>query len=234
MTNSKNNSNLFMFISILFCTCLLISNICAYKIISIGPFTITSGVLIFPITYIVNDLIAEVYGFQRAKKIIWFGFLMNLLMVLYFQLAIALPYPSYFEGQEAFSSVLGNSIRVLCASFSAYLVGSFMNAAVMSKMKVMNKGKHLMRRAVLSTLVGELMDSILFVTIAFAFVYTVEEILIMIATQTVLKTVYEIIIFPVTRIIINKVKKVENIDAFDVNIKYNPFSFKEESINGKI
>ena len=218
MTNSKNNSNLFMFISILFCTCLLISNICAYKIISIGPFTITSGVLIFPITYIVNDLIAEVYGFQRAKKIIWFGFLMNLLMVLYFQLAIALPYPSYFEGQEAFSSVLGNSIRVLCASFSAYLVGSFMNAAVMSK----------------STLVGELMDSILFVTIAFAFVYTVEEILIMIATQTILKTVYEIIIFPVTRIIINKVKKVENIDTFDVNIKYNPFSFKEESINGKI
>ena len=85
----KDNSTLFMLMSIIFCTCLLISNVCAYKLISIGPFAITSGVLVFPITYIINDLVAEVYGYQKAKKVIWFGFLMNLVMILYFQLAIA-------------------------------------------------------------------------------------------------------------------------------------------------
>lgn len=217
----KNNSNLFMFMSIIFCTCLLISNVCAYKLISIGPFAITSGVLVFPVTYIINDLIAEVYGFEKAKKVIWFGFIMNLVMVLYFQLAIALPYPVYFQGQAQFKEVLGGSWRILIASFLAYLIGSFTNATIMSKMKVKTKGKYLMLRAIVSTMFGEAFDSIIFVSIAFAFIYDIKTIMIMVLTQTVLKTLYETIIFPLTKIVINKVKKIEQLDTYDINIKYN-------------
>lgn len=219
----QENSTLFMLMSIIFCTCLLIANVCAYKLISIGPFAITSGVLVFPITYIINDLIAEVYGFNKAKKVIWFGFAMNLFMVLYFQLAIALPYPVFFAGQENFAAVLGGSARILIASFLAYLVGSFVNAGVMSKMKVVTKGKGLMFRAVLSTFFGEALDSSIFVVIAFAFLYDWKSILIMIATQTILKTVYEIVAFPVTKVIIKKVKAYEGIDTFDEGLKYKPF-----------
>ncbi len=226
--DKQKNSNLFMYIGILFCTCLLISNTCAFKLIKIGPFAITSGVLIFPISYIINDLIAEVYGYRKAKKIIWAGFAMNLLMVLYYQLAILLPSPEYFNGQAEFKMVLGNSWRILIASVSAYLVGSFANAGVMSKLKVKHQGKGLMFRAMASTLIGEFLDSIIFVTIAFVFTHDLKTILIMIVTQTVLKTLYECIIFPVTKIVINKVKKHEGVDVYDTNISYNPFKIKED------
>lgn len=226
MKEREQNSNIFLFVSILFVTCLLISNTCAFKVMQLGPFSITSGALIFPISYIVNDLIAEVYGYSKAKKVIWFGFAMNLLMVLYYQLAITVPGANYFEGQEAFEMVLGGTGRVLIASFIAYLCGSFLNAAVLSKLKVKTNGKWLMLRAITSTLIGELADSILFVTLVFSFVYDIKDILIMIGTQTLLKTVYEIIIFPVTNIIIRKVKKLENIDTYDNDISYNPFKLR--------
>lgn len=216
--SKSQNSNLFLFVSVLFCTCLLIANVCAFKLINIGPIVITSGVLLFPITYIVNDLMAEVYGYKKAKKVILFGFAMNVLMVLYFQLAIALPYPEFFTGQEMFSTVLGSTWRVFLGSLTAYLVGSLSNAVVMSKMKIATNGSHLAVRAVVSTLVGEMLDSIIFVCIVFAFVYDWKTIITMIVTQTVVKTLYEIIIFPVTARVIRKVKAVEGIDVFDTDI----------------
>lgn len=219
----KQNSNLFLFITTLFITCLLIANIASFKLIQLGPIVITSGVLLFPITYIVNDLVAEVYGFEKARKVIWLGFLMNLLLVGYFQLAINLPYPAFFEGQAAFASVLGNTWRALLASLSAYLTGSFLNATVMSKMKKKTQGKGLFQRAVLSTLIGEFADSLLFVLILFVFTYDIKTILIMVLTQTLVKTVYEIIIFPVTNRVVKKVKEFEQLDVIDTNISYNPF-----------
>lgn len=218
-----NNSNIFLFISVLFVTCLLISNTCAFKIMKLGPISITSGVLIFPISYIVNDLIAEVYGYKKAKKVIWFGFAMNLLMVIYYNLAIIMPGADYFTGQEAFAAVLGGTWRILIASFTSYLFGSFLNAMVMSKMKVKAHGKYLMLRAIVSTMAGELLDSILFVTISFILVYDIKDIVIMICTQTVFKTLYEIIIFPLTNKIIGYVKRKEGIDTYDVKVNYNPF-----------
>ena len=231
----KKNSNLFMFISILFVTCLLIANTAAFKLILLGPIVITSGVLLFPVTYIINDLVAEVYGYQKAKKVIWFGFGMNLLMVLYYRLAIALPHPVFFEGQSAFATVLGGTWRALFASMSAYLAGSFVNAFVMSKMKVKTSGRGLMGRAVVSTLFGEFLDSIIFVGILFGGLYNLTTIITMILTQTAVKTLYEIIIFPITKKIIAKVKKVEGEDVFDTNVNYNPFSiFRKEKANGKI
>lgn len=220
----KKNSTLFMFISIVFVTCLLISNIVAFKLITLGPWVLTAGVLLFPVTYIINDLVAEVYGYSRAKKVIWFGFAMNLLMVMYFQLAIALPHPVFFAGQDAFAMVLGGTWRILAASLAAYFVGSFTNAFVMSKMKVATQGRFLMARAVTSTMFGELFDSILFVMIAFWGLYDANTVLTMILTQTAVKTAFEIVIFPVTAVIIAKVKKAENLDTYDQHISYNPFS----------
>lgn len=225
--SKKLHSNLFLLLGILFCTCLMIANICAAKLIQLGPIVITSGVLLFPITYILNDLIAEVYGYNRAKRIIWAGFLMNCIMVLYFQLAIALPHPVYYAGQESFAAVLGTTWKPLIASLAAYLVGSFINAFVMSKMKVATKGKGLMGRAVFSTLLGETADSLIFVPIMFAFVYDLKTVLTMIATQVLVKTAYEIIAFPVTKRVIAYVKKYEGVDAMDRSISYNPFNFKE-------
>lgn len=222
----KKNSTLFLFISIAFVTALLISNIVAFKLITLGPWVLTAGVLVFPITYIVNDLVAEVYGYQRAKSVIWFGFAMNFLSVLYFRLAIWLPYPPFFGGQDAFATVLGGTWRILLASLTAYLVGSFVNAFVMSKMKVRTNGKYLAARAVTSTAVGEFFDSILFVGIAFGGLYDLNTVMIMVFTQTAVKTLYEIMIFPVTSIIIAKVKKYEQLDVYDHNISYNPFSLK--------
>jgi uncharacterized integral membrane protein (TIGR00697 family) len=219
----KQNSNLFLFITTLFVTCLLIANIASFKLIQLGPIVITSGVLLFPVTYIVNDLVAEVYGFEKARKVIWLGFLMNLLLVGYFQLAIHLPYPAFFDGQAAFASVLGNTWRALLASFTAYLTGSFLNATVMSKMKKKTQGKGFFQRAVLSTLIGEFVDSLLFVFIMFVFTYDIKTILIMVLTQTLVKTVYEIIIFPVTNRVVKKVKEFEQLDVIDTNISYNPF-----------
>lgn len=225
--SKKLHSNLFLMLGILFCTCLMIANICAAKLIMLGPIVITSGVLLFPITYILNDLIAEVYGYNRAKRIIWAGFLMNCIMVLYFQLAIALPFPVYYGGQESFAAVLGTTWKPLIASLAAYLVGSFINAFVMSKMKLATKGKGLMGRAVFSTLLGELADSLIFVPIMFAFVYDLKTVLTMIVTQVLVKTAYEIIAFPITKRVIARVKKYEGIDAMDRNVSYNPFNFKE-------
>lgn len=220
----KKNSTLFMFISITFVTCLLISNIVAFKLITLGPWVLTAGVLLFPITYIINDLVAEVYGYDRAKKVIWFGFGMNLLMVAYFAIAIALPHPVFFTGQAAFATVLGGTWRILLASLSAYLVGSFTNAFIMSKMKVATQGRFLMARAVISTLFGEMFDSTIFVLIAFLGLYDINTVVMMIFTQTAVKTLYEILIFPVTATIIAKVKKAENLDTYDKHISYNPFS----------
>lgn len=219
----KKNSTLFMFISIVFVTALLISNIVAFKLIVLGPWVLTAGVLLFPVTYIVNDLVAEVYGYKRAQSVIWFGFAMNLLMVGYFALAIALPSPVFFTGQEAFATVLGGTWRILLASLSAYLVGSFTNAYIMSTMKVKTQGKFLAARAIVSTMFGELFDSTIFVMIAFLGLYDIKTVLTMILTQTVVKTLFEIVVFPLTSVIIKKVKAAENLDVYDTKISYNPF-----------
>ena len=150
----KEVSVLFMLAGILFATCLLISNILATKILMIGHWAAPAGVLIFPIAYILNDVITEVWGFRKARLIIWTGFAVNVLAVLFFSLGIAIPGAPFWQNQEAFATVLGNTPRIVLASLSAYLIGSFLNAFVMSRMKVMTKGKGFSGRAILSTFAG--------------------------------------------------------------------------------
>ena len=188
----------FMLCGMLFTVCLIVANIVEQKLIQIGPIEATAGLLIFPISYIVNDVIAEVWGYKKASLIIWMGFLMNLLAVVVFRLSIWVPGSENFTHQEAFSLVLGNTQRITIASFIAFLCGSFLNAFVMSRMKVLQKGKGFSLRAIVSTIAGEGADSIIFFTIAFAGQISLHDILNLVMTQTIMKTTYEIIMLPIT------------------------------------
>ena len=224
----KNNISIsFFLLSILFCVCLIISNILAFKLIQIGPFTATAGLLIFPISYIINDVITEVWGFRKAKLLIWCGFGMNFLAIIFFQLAIFIPAASFWEHQDAFATVLGSTPRIALASLMAFLTGSFINAYIMSKMKIASKGKNFSLRAIVSTLFGEMADSFVFLTIFLLFVIPFKEIMLMVMFQTVAKSAYEIMILPVTVRVVKKIKKLEKTDVYDNNIKYNIFSMKD-------
>jgi queuosine precursor transporter len=216
-----------MLTGILFTTCLILANILAVKIIQIGPWAAPAGVLIFPVAYILNDVIAEVWGYKKARLIIWSGFAMNILMVLFFSLAIVLPSASFWSDQAIFAKIIGSTPRIVFASITAYLVGSFFNAFVMSRMKIYQKGKNFGYRAIASTIVGESADSLIFITVAFAGLFPLKALIIMIMTQALLKTLYEIIVLPLTTLVVVWVKKVENLDVFDKSISYNPFNIFE-------
>ena len=220
-------SVLFLLAGIFFAACLLISNILASKIIMIGPWSAPAGVLIFPLAYIINDVIAEVWGYAKARLIIWAGFGVNVLAALFFMLAIRFPAAPFYEAQAAFQTILGSSVRIVFASLMAYIVGSFLNAYIMSKFKLMTKGKSFSLRAIVSTLAGEGADSVIFISIAFAGIFPLPVILSMIVTQALLKTAYEMIILPLTIWVVKKVKAIEGEDVFDENISYNPFRLKQ-------
>ena len=203
-------SQLFLVLAIVFVTCLLMSNILASKLLKIGAYSITAGALVFPISYIINDIFSEVYGFEKAKKVIFVGFAMNIFMVLIFTLAIALPAPIWYENGKAFATILGTTPRTCLASLTAYLFGSLVNAKVLVKMKENQKNKFGVR-AIMSTLCGEFIDSLFFVTIAFIGNVPTNQIITMIIVQVVLKTLYEILCLPITTIVVKKVKKYERL-----------------------
>ena len=223
----KQVSVAFMACGLLFTTCLIVANIVEQKLISIGPIEATAGLLIFPVSYIINDIIAEVWGYRKARLIIWYGFLMNFLTVIIFRLSIVVPGSENFSHQEAFQLVLGNTERISLASFVAFLIGSFLNAMVMSKMKLFQKGRNFSLRAVVSTLVGDGADSLVFFTIAFAGVIPNKDLMTLILTQTAMKTGYEILVLPLTNVIVRWVKRKEQEDVFDEGISYNPLKINE-------
>ena len=223
----KQVSVAYLISGLLFSTCLIVANIVEQKLIQIGPIEATAGLLIFPISYIVNDIIAEVWGYRKARLIIWYGFLMNFLAVAVFRLSILVPGSENFTHQEAFSLVMGNTLRITVASFIAFLIGSFLNAFVMSKMKIMQRGRGFSIRAVASTLVGEGADSIVFFSIAFIGQVPNEVLLTLILTQTGMKTAYEILALPITNIIVKWVKKHEQTDTYDNEVSYNPLKISE-------
>ncbi|MBP8760193.1 MAG: queuosine precursor transporter [Parabacteroides sp.] len=223
----KQVSVAFMAAGLLFTVCLIVANIIEQKLIRIGPIEATAGLLIFPVSYIVNDLIAEVWGYRKARLIIWYGFAMNFLAVIIFRLSIWVPGSENFTHGDAFDLVLGNTLRITLASFAAFLVGSFLNAYVMSKMKILQRGRGFSIRAVVSTIIGEGADSIVFFTLAFYAIIPTKDMLVLVATQTAMKTAYEIIILPLTNVIVKRVKKIEGVDVYDEDISYNPLKIKD-------
>lgn len=205
----------------LFCVCLIVSNLIEIKTVDIGFATITAGMVVFPLSYIINDCIVEVYGFRKARTVIWLGFAMNLLVTLFLQFAILLPGADSWQSQDAMEAVYGTVPRILGASFVAFLCGSMVNALVMSKMKVASGGRHFLLRAIVSTLWGEGTDSIIFFPLAFGGILPWREIVSLIVAQALLKTAYEIVILPVTLKVVKKLKSIESTDTYDRGISYS-------------
>ena len=216
-------SVLFMLFCTLFCVCLITANVLETKLISFGPANFTGGLLIFPVSYIINDVVCEVWGFRRARLLIWMGFAMNFFFVTMAAIADFIPGADYWDRSEAFHSIFGLAPRIAAASFVAFLAGSFINAYVMSKMKMSSKGKNFSARAVLSTVFGELTDSIIFFPLAFSFVMPWEEMPSLVITQVMLKTLYEIIALPITHRVVAFTKQHDNEDVYDYDISYNIF-----------
>ena len=223
----KNVSVPFMLTGILFVVCLIVSNLLATKVIQLGPVSATAGLLVFPVAYIINDCIVEVWGYKKARLIIWTGFLMNFLVVGFTQLAILIPAAPYWEGDEAFSFIFGLGPRIVGASFLAFLVGSFLNAYVMSRMKVASEGKHFSLRAIVSSIVGESADSIIFFPIALGGLLGWRELCVIAVTEAGLKTLYEVIILPVTVFVVKRMKKIDQSDVYDRETSFNPFKINE-------
>ena len=217
----------FMLLGVLFNVCLIASNLLETKVIQVGGVTATAGLIVFPVSYIINDCIAEVWGFKKARLIIWSGFAMNFLVVAFAQLAIMLPAAPFWEGEAGFNFVFGMAPRIVMASLCAFLVGSFLNAYVMSRMKIASRGRHFSVRAMVSTLVGESADSILFFPIAFGGMIPAEELLVMIFTQAVLKSLYELLVLPLTVKVVRVIKKIEQTDVYDTGISYNILEIKD-------
>lgn len=208
MFDDLTKSELYAILAGVFTASLIISNIIAGKTFEFFYFTLPCGVIIFPIIYIVNDILAECYGYQKARRVILLGFFMNLIAVICYNITIWLPAPSFFESSDAFGIVLGSTSRLLIASFAAYIVGSILNAKIMVYLKSKSEEK-LFFRCIFSTLIGEGCDALIFITIGFWGLVPLGALIMMIVVQALFKTIYEIIVYPLTKIVISKVKRLD-------------------------
>lgn len=212
---------LFMLFSILFCVCLITANVLETKQISAGPFNITGGLIVFPISYIINDCVCEVWGYGKARMLIWIGFAMNFLFVTFGALCDLLPAAPYWDNEAGFHAIFGLAPRIAAASFVAFIIGSFVNAYVMSRMKISSGGRNFSARAILSTVYGETADSLIFFPLALGGVVPLRELPILIISQVVLKTLYEILVLPVTIRVVRATKRYEGEDVYDNNVNYS-------------
>jgi len=207
--NQLTKSQLYAVLTGIFTASLIISNILAFKVFSFGKYILPAAVIMFPIVYIINDVLSEIYGYTKAKMAILTGFAMNLVAVIAYTIAIKLPAPIFFEGQSAFAMVLSTSFRVLVASLLAYLAGGLVNAKVLVKMKESSKGG-MLARFMASTFFGEFLDSIIFITIAFGSSVPIIQIPMMIIVQASVKTLYEAIMFPITKRVVLSIQKLKD------------------------
>ena len=223
----------YVWLAVTFCVCLVTSNLFVPRLWQVGkfPLQLSGAVIIFPISYIINDLLTEVYGYRKAMAVIWMGFVLSAFVAVAAQLVSWLPAPLYPENQEvaeSFNRLFGLIPRTTAASLLAFILGSQINAWVMSRMKVATSGRGFGWRAILSTIAGELSDSVIFYPLAFAGVMPFKAIVSIILTQVTVKTLYEVLVLPVTTALSRKLKRIEKIDTYDYGISYNPFKLKSE------
>jgi queuosine precursor transporter len=214
----------FLIVVVLYVTTLITANTVAIRVLDIGPFTADAGTLTFPIAYIVGDVLTEVYGYRIARRVIWLGFIANVIAVGVFQMALRLPSVDDPAFQEAFRMVFSATPRILLASMAAYLVGSFMNAFVLARLKVITEGRWLWMRTIGSTVLGEGLDTVVFVFIAFWGVFPGEIIWAMLYTNWIVKIGIEVLATPVTYQVINAFKKKEQVDVYDIHTDFNPLA----------
>lgn len=212
----------FVLIVAVFITCLITANITAVKLVGAFGLVVPAGIIIFPISYIFGDVLTEVYGFAQARRVIWLGFCCNLLAVIAIWAGQALPPASFWGGQAAYEQILGYTPRLLVASFLAYLLGEFANSFVLAKMKVATGGRWLWARTIGSTVVGQGLDSTVFVTLAFLGTIPAAGLASAIVTQWLVKVVYETVVTPFTYLVVNFLKAQEGIDVYDRDTDFNP------------
>jgi uncharacterized integral membrane protein (TIGR00697 family) len=214
-------SHRFVVIAVIFITCLITANIIAVKVISFGPVIIPAAIIVFPLSYIFGDILTEVYGYRLARRVIWLGFICNLIFVLFAWLGQLLPPAPFWGEQEAYKAILGYTPRLLFASFFGYLVGEFANSFVLARMKILTRGRWLWSRTIGSTVVGEGLDTSVFITLAY--IGTASFVPIMILYHWLIKTAYETVATPFTYAVVNYLKKKEAIDTYDHETDFNPF-----------
>jgi queuosine precursor transporter len=226
-THHGRYSHWFLLVASIFITCLITSNIIAVKFVNIFGLIMPAGILIFPFSYIFGDVLTEVYGYHQARRVIWLGFFCNLIAVVAIWLGQILPAASFWDGQAAYERILGYTPRLLVASFLAYLVGEFANSFVLAKMKIATKGRWLWTRTIGSTLVGQGLDSLVFMTLAFFGTIPLTVLTGAIVVQWLSKSAYETIATPLTYGVVNFLKKREGLDVFDYDTRFNPLLIRE-------
>jgi uncharacterized integral membrane protein (TIGR00697 family) len=219
-----NISHRFVVITAVFITCLITANIIAVKVISVVSIELPAAIIVFPISYIFGDILTEVYGYRWARRIIWLGFACNLVFVFFAWVGQLLPSAPFWGDQAAYETVLGYAPRILAASFAGYLVGEFVNSFIMAKMKIRTKGRWLWARTIGSTVVGQGLDSAIFIIIAF--VGTASFAPMMIVYHWLAKTGIEVLATPFTYATVNYLKKKEGIDTYDYQTSFNPFAIQ--------
>lgn len=232
MNERTRNYRWLPLVTALFVTALLVSNIMAVKLVSLFGLFVPASVIVFPLAYIFGDVLTEVYGFARARQVIWTGFLCNLIVVIAFWIGGQLPAAPFWRlsgfrtpeaSQQAYQAILGFTPRLLAASFIAYLVGEFLNSVVLARLKVRTAGRFLWLRTISSTIVGEGADSAVFITAAFAGIIPTGSLVQSILSQWLLKVTYETVATPLTYLVVNALKKAENEDYYDRGTNFNPF-----------
>lgn len=222
-------------VTAVFVTVLIISNIIAVKMVQLAGLVLPAAVILFPVAYIFGDVLTEVYGYRQARRVIWTGFFCNLIAVIAIWVAGALPavtfwnagvYPSATEAQQAYAAILGFTPRLLAASFTAYLVGEFLNSFVLAKLKLRTKGRFLWIRTISSTIVGEGADSAIFLTVAFWGILPAAGLATAILSQWLFKVTYEVIATPLTYLIVGKMKQIEKEDYYDRDTNFSPVALK--------
>jgi len=225
--NALRHSTAFLWVAAAFVSTLIVSNIVSVKLVQLGPWLVPAGVIVFPISYIFGDVLTEVYGYRRARQVIWLGFACNLAAVAFIAGAIALPPAPFWPHQEAYATILGFAPRLLLASFVAYLIGEFANAYVLARLKLITGGRWLWLRTIGSTLVGQGLDSAVFMTVAFIGIMDGSALLTAAVTQWAVKSLYEILATPLTYLVVGHLKRRDGIDTFDRGVNFNPFALRE-------
>lgn len=219
-------SGAFLIVSAAFVAALIVSNILAVKLVQLGPWVVPAAVIVFPVSYIIGDVLTEVYGYQRARLVIWLGFACNVMAVAAISVAVALPAAPFWPHQEAYAQILGYAPRLLVASFAAYLAGEFANAYVLARLKLLTAGRWLWLRTIGSTLVGQALDSAVFMVVAFTGIIPASALLAAAVTQWLVKSAYEAATTPLTYWVVGTLKRREGVDAYDRDIDFNPFRLR--------
>lgn len=217
-----------MVIAAVFVTCLITANIIAVKLILLFGFLVPAGIIVFPLSYLFGDVLTEVYGYAAARRVIWLGFTCNLIAVIAISIGGLAPAAPFWKSQAAYDAILGFAPRLLLASFIAYLVGEFTNSFVLAKLKIATKGRWLWTRTIGSTLLGEGVDTLIFVSIAFWGIIPLQLILIAILTQWIFKVLYEIIATPFTYLVVGFLKRRENLDTYDYRTNFSPIPLRRQ------